>query len=385
MVVPHRRDEELNELWQALRSLLREECEECEDDPTPGRLDEVASYLAELMRNLHSDGWAAAELRHATVLGRLDDNHRSAGEQVRQLHSDQWHLLEGRTREILDRLQRVEATARLAGGCPPAPAPRIQGRVPSATDDDRRAWFEAHASGVPEEIVHFLDGCGVALSGREVVDVGCGDGIIDLGLCLETGPARLLGFDIVPTDVEELSRLARRYRSLERLPEALSFATCTDATLPLADGTVDAVVSWSTFEHVSKPAAVMAEIRRVLRPGGFVFLQVWPLYYSPHGSHLWHWFPDGYDHFTNPPDVLIDRIAQDAEMDEGVKHQMLIDFQTLNHVTVDELDDHLRAAGLRTVRAELLTGPTNLPAGLPPHRLVDLLVAGIKLVAVPDG
>jgi SAM-dependent methyltransferase len=43
-----------------------------------------------------------------------------------------------------------------------------------------------------------------------------------------------------------------------------------DASFPLADRSVDLIVSDFTFEHVSDPAHVAGEISRVLRPGGWL-------------------------------------------------------------------------------------------------------------------
>jgi SAM-dependent methyltransferase len=44
--------------------------------------------------------------------------------------------------------------------------------------------------------------------------------------------------------------------------------------LPLADGSVDLVLSLELVEHVPEPAAVLREIARVLKPGGTVILSV---------------------------------------------------------------------------------------------------------------
>jgi SAM-dependent methyltransferase len=55
--------------------------------------------------------------------------------------------------------------------------------------------------------------------------------------------------------------------------------------LPFADATFDAAISTVTLEHVRFPAAALAEMRRVLRYPGQVFLavpQFWELHQAPH-------------------------------------------------------------------------------------------------------
>jgi len=60
---------------------------------------------------------------------------------------------------------------------------------------------------------------------------------------------------------------------------------CDLSRLPFADGSIDGVISEAVLEHVPDPAAHVAEIRRVLRPGGrvlcfFPFMQAF--HASPH-------------------------------------------------------------------------------------------------------
>jgi len=43
-------------------------------------------------------------------------------------------------------------------------------------------WFEDHFSSAASQILDFLGADGISLQGKRVADVGCGDGIIDLGL-----------------------------------------------------------------------------------------------------------------------------------------------------------------------------------------------------------
>jgi SAM-dependent methyltransferase len=55
--------------------------------------------------------------------------------------------------------------------------------------------------------------------------------------------------------------------------------------LPVADASVDAVLCTQVLEHVKDPAAVLGELARVLRPGGWLWLTVplvWPLHEEPY-------------------------------------------------------------------------------------------------------
>jgi SAM-dependent methyltransferase len=55
--------------------------------------------------------------------------------------------------------------------------------------------------------------------------------------------------------------------------------------LPIEDASVDAVLCTQVLEHVENPAAVLAELHRVLRPGGHLWLTVplvWPLHEEPY-------------------------------------------------------------------------------------------------------
>jgi SAM-dependent methyltransferase len=43
-----------------------------------------------------------------------------------------------------------------------------------------------------------------------------------------------------------------------------------DGSIPLLDTSIDMVVSWAVFEHLADPARTASELRRILRPGGWI-------------------------------------------------------------------------------------------------------------------
>ncbi len=165
-------------------------------------------------------------------------------------------------------------------------------------------WFWDHYEWAPLQVLAFLREDGLDLTAQEVADVGCGDGIIDLGLVQHAAPRRLVGFDVNPVRDDLLLARAVAAGVAETLPSALEFAISDTTKLPAPDDSFDVVVTWSAFEHIDDAATVLAEIRRVLRPDGVFFLQLWPFYDSQHGAHLDEWYPDGFVQFQHDADVI---------------------------------------------------------------------------------
>jgi ubiquinone/menaquinone biosynthesis C-methylase UbiE len=265
---------------------------------------------------------------------------------------------------------------------PPIDRPTAATRDHYSKSVDADAWWEAHFDQAAGEVQSFLGGDGISLQGKRVADIGCGDGIIDLGLAVQAEPGRLIGFDIQPTDVDALTDLARQRLSIERLPDALSFVTCGATSIPADDDIFDFAVSWSAFEHIADPHAVLKEIRRILTNQGVLFIQLWPFYDSAHGTHLVDWFPEGFAQFEHTDEEIIRRMRSSG--DQNMAAEMLEIYRTLNKITLDELHEAVRGAGFKVVKVSLSTETLHIPDSVAHASLSRLAISGVKLLAIPD-
>lgn len=251
-------------------------------------------------------------------------------------------------------------------------------------NDPESKWFWDHYEVAAREIFDFCDGGGVTLADKRIADVGCGDGIMALGLCRMVRPQRLVGFDVVPTNSEQLLSRSRSEGVGTSLPEALEFRTSSADAIPAEENDFDFVYSWSAFEHIADPGAVLEEIHRILRPDGHFFLQLWPFYFSAKGSHLWEWDSQDFHHLIRPQAEIVAELRASDRHPEGWTEYMSREFEHLNRVTVDELQRAVMAAGFDVRKLELLTHAAHLGPELSRYSWTDLGIGGIKLIATPQ-
>ncbi len=257
-----------------------------------------------------------------------------------------------------------------------------KGKLPSTgLDDERSEWFRGHFDAA-QEVVDLCHSSGFELEGKRIADIGCGDGIIDLGLVIKGKPAELIGYDLNEVDIAKLLAEATTEEGITELPPELSFIKSQPERIPADDGSFDLVVTWSAFEHVADPEALLRDIRRVMKPDGVLFLQLWPFYNSEHGSHLWQWFPDGFAQFTHSDAEITARIEADESTDPSWGAMMLREYRALNRITLDDLGAAIERAGLRVSRLKLITNDCIVPASTAGTQLSALAIGGVQLLAV---
>jgi SAM-dependent methyltransferase len=246
------------------------------------------------------------------------------------------------------------------------------------------AWVTEHYHEAAQSIIDTLAGAGHSLTGKRAADVGCGDGLVDLGLMEKARPSELVGYDIEETDEGKLLDMAGRAGVGRRLPRGLRFEGSTETTIPADDASFDYVVSWSVFEHAADPITLALEMRRILRPTGVAFVQLYPFYMSQHGSHLWDWFPEGFEQFQRTDGEIEQVLRKDPGPlgPEWAEEQLHI-YRTLNRITIDDLQRALVRGGLRVTRLELDTNRFHVPLELAHLPLSDLAIGGVKLLAEP--
>lgn len=244
-------------------------------------------------------------------------------------------------------------------------------------------WPEDSFSDAAAQVVEFFADEGIDLRGKRLADIGCGDGVMDLGVAQRIEPELLVGFDIDPVDDAFLLARARDHGVATELPPSLQFRLCGNESLPADDASFDHIFSWSAFEHVIRPVAVLRETRRVLRPDGALMIQLWPFYHSKHGSHLWDWFPDGFCQLLYDQAAIEREVLAHPERGPAWVDQILAASRELNRITLDDLQRALMLAGFAVVKLELLSECVHIPPELAHLPLSTLAVAGVKLLAVP--
>jgi ubiquinone/menaquinone biosynthesis C-methylase UbiE len=142
---------------------------------------------------------------------------------------------------------------------------------PGAMPDYLQAWLRE----VPREVNERFYGCGspipAAIEGATVLDLGCGTGRDAFLVSRLAGPrGRVIGLDMTAPQLEVARRGQVAHREASGLDNLDFRAGVIEdlAAAGIADASVDVVISNCVLNLSSDKSRVLAEIFRVLKPGG---------------------------------------------------------------------------------------------------------------------
>lgn len=131
-------------------------------------------------------------------------------------------------------------------------------------------WGEGFLSpGGPAEVARVLEGHD--LTGKSVLDIGCGSGGIDIALATTHGAGFVTGIDVEDSVLTH----ARARVDKQDLGDRIGLVKVTPGPLPFPPETFDVVFSKDSIIHIPDKHALMAEVARVLKPGGWFLASDW--------------------------------------------------------------------------------------------------------------
>ena len=147
--------------------------------------------------------------------------------------------------------------------------PRVLEPEAMDTPDEAREYDAMdHAAVNARFVADFLDAHGPCRGG-EILDVGTGPARIPIALCRADGKARVLGVDLA------VQMLATAGRNIEEAGFAgrIRLARGDAKRLAAFDASFEAVVSNTIVHHIPDPAPALAEMARLVAPGGTVMVR----------------------------------------------------------------------------------------------------------------
>ena len=216
----------------------------------------------------------------------------------------------------------------------------------------------------------------MALDPRVVLDLGAGTGHGALALKKLYRKATVMAVDSAPGMLREAGRRIRLLKRFERV--------CADAlALPIADGSVDLVFSSLLLQWCDDLSGVLSEIRRVLKPGGFLALST----LGPDTLRELRAAWAASDSASHVNDFLDLHDVGDAMARAGLCEPVLdVDRITLTYPDVLSLVRDLKAIGARNVTSGRLKGLTGrakwrtMVAAYEPFRLSGVVPATYEVV-----
>lgn len=163
------------------------------------------------------------------------------------------------------------------------------------------------------------------LAGSDVLDFGCGTGELSF-LLADHQPRSITGVDLSSAAIRKAE--ASCASSDETPAPAPRFVHAESAEqLPVSDQSVDLICCFDVLEHVPNLPATLREWRRVLRPGGRVWIW-WSPWRNPWGHHLRSLIPLPWIHLLFSERAIFEACARIYDCAEFVPRKWDLDEAT---------------------------------------------------------
>lgn len=138
-----------------------------------------------------------------------------------------------------------------------------------------RCWVRAQLGWSAEEMVAIAN----VAPGDQVIDIACGTGVVARTAATRSGEAaNVTGADVSASMLDAASRFAADAGLGE-----ISWIECDAAEIPVKDASFDVALCQQGLQFMPDKPGAMAEMARVLKPGGRLAISVWKTR-SPIGS-----------------------------------------------------------------------------------------------------
>lgn len=177
--------------------------------------------------------------------------------------------------------------------------------------------YDAYRATQIQRVTFAADTYGVRIKGQQLLDLGCAEGTLTAEF-IRHGARHVIGVDIDEKSVE----CARK--AFPNLPA--EFVVSQPTELPVPDASIDTIVSFDVFEHVSRPASLLRECLRVLKPGGQMLIGTWG-WHNPFAPHLWATMPVPWAHVLFSERTILRTCRRVFHSDWYVPNQFDLDEQ----------------------------------------------------------
>jgi len=154
-----------------------------------------------------------------------------------------------------------------------------------------------------------------------VLDVGTGTAQIPIEFCRQHSSGMITAIDLS----REMLKLAQNNVDAADFSDRIALEYVDAKQMPFEDRQFDAVISNSIIHHIPEPGNVLGETKRVLKPGGWLFVR---------------------DLLRPPDEATLDQLVQTYAGEENAHQQQMFRDSLHAALTLEEVGDLLRQQGL---------------------------------------